>query len=203
MPHWLWILLFILAILLIILFLALPFSPEGRERIKYNKTKYAFALLVWLGAACYIYQNELHQPSTANTEQVTTMVGHKVNKSEIKKDDSGAYYTDKDDSKLRYFTSGDSNKVTAAKYVYGADHMNVTDVKNKLSDVVLHDDNLKYTDDKTDSDDFLPKGASFNVYSPKNKKWYHVSMQRDSSDEDAKVSSFSIWPGKDNDVDDY
>ena len=193
---------FYLSIVIILFMIIALFSAEGRARYRGNKTRYIFVILAWFAIGSYAHEAYKPQSGSSSRESYQQL-GHKVNKSEVKKDDSGAYYTDKDDSKLRYFTSGDDNKVTAAKYVYGADHMNVTDVKNKLSDVVLHDDNLKYTDDKTDSDDFLPKGNSFNVYSPKNKKWYHVSMQRDSSDEDAKVSSFSIWPGKDNDVDDY
>ncbi len=179
------------------------FADEWSDKVGGYFGLFAIFLFIVGGLSIWGGIGSLMSPHHSSEAESSIQLGHKINKSKTDEDDSGAYYTDKDDSKLRYFTSGDSNKVTAAKYVYGADHMNVTDVKNKLSDVVLHDDNLKYTDDKTDSDDFLPKGNSFNVYSPKNKKWYHVSMQRDSSDEDAKVSSFSIWPGKDNDVDDY
>ena len=203
MPHWLWILCFWLAIILIVMFLALPFTVEGRERIKYNKAKYVFALLVWFGIACYIYQDQFHHTnSEPQTEQVTNSIGSKIDKSEAKEEADGAYYVDKDDDNLRYFINND-NKITAIKYVYGANPNNVTDVMNKLSTDAFQDSDLKYTKDKTDSDDFLPEGNSFNVYSPKSKKWYHVSMQRVSNDKDAKVSSFSVWSGKDDSVDDY
>lgn len=203
MPHWLWILCFWLAIILIVLFVALPFTPEGRQRIKYNKARYFIGLLVWIGIAGYIYQDQLHHSnSDAQTEQATNLINHKIDKSEVDKEGDGAYYSDKDDSNLRYFVNND-DKITAVKYVYGANPENVTSVKSKLSTDVFQDSDLKYTKDKTDSDDFLPEGNSFNVYSPKSKKWYHVSMQRVSSDKDAKVSSFSVWAGKDDNVDDY
>lgn len=181
----------------------MPFSPEGRQRIRNNKARYIIALFVWVGIAGYIYQNQFyHSNSNEQTEQVANLIGHKIDKTKVKEEGGGAYYSDKDDSNLRYFVNND-NKITAVKYVYGADHMNVTNVKQKLEDEIIHDDNLKYTDDKTDSDNFLPEGDSFNVYSPKYKKWYHVSMQRDSNSKDAKVSTFSVWAGKDDSVDNY
>ena len=136
--------------------------------------------------------------SNAPTFSTHQVIGQRLKKSQVTNHDD-MYYTSKDDSNLRYFTN-DDDKVTGAKYMFGANHYPFSSVENKLSNVILHDDNLKYTTDKDSRDDFGPDGDSFNVYSPKLKKWYHVKMQRD---DDNKISSFSIWPGQDSDADDY
>lgn len=143
----------------------------------------------------FVGQHTQNGNASSNDYQV---IGQKLNKSLVDNHDD-MYYTSKDDDDLRYFTN-DDGKVTAAKYIFGADHYSTESVMNRLEDPILHDNNLKYTTDKDSRKDFSPDGESFNVYSPKTKKWFHVKMQKDDND---KVSSFSVWPGQDDDVDDY
>ena len=76
------------------------------------------------------------------------------------------------------------------------DPMNTTSVQGKLKEL-LNDDNLKYGNDKVNEDDTTLDEDNYNVYSPKQKKWYHISMQKNDDD---KVSTFSIWQGKDSDT---
>ncbi len=154
-----------------------------------------FAIVALWGA----FVGQRNQTSNASSKDYQ-VIGQKLDKSLVDNHDD-MYYTSKDDDDLRYFTN-DDDKVTAAKYVFGADHYSTESVMNRLEDPVLHDDNLKYTADKDSRKDFSPDGDSFNVYSPKTKKWFHVKMQKDDNDND-KVSSFSVWPGQDDDADDY
>ena len=64
---------------------------------------------------------------------------------------------------------------------------------------LLNDKHLKFTNDKQSDSDFYPSSSdkTFNVYSPKYKKWYHVTLQFDGKD---KVSQFSVWEGKSDDA---
>ena len=72
-------------------------------------------------------------------------------------------------------------------------------VMSYLSSRSLNDDNLKYTNDKKSEDDtLLDNEGDYNVYYPKNRKWYHISIQSGEGDDD--VSQFSAWPGKDPDA---
>ena len=150
------------------------------------------AVLFGLAGITYTPDDQTSSSSEHN------IVGQKLSKAYAKNHDD-MYYTDKDDKNIRYFVN-DDNKITAVKYVFGADHYPFSSVESELSNSILHDDHLKYTTDKDSRDDFDPDGDSFNVYSPDRQKWYHVKMQRDDDD---KISSFTVWPGQSDDADDY
>lgn len=122
-------------------------------------------------------------------------LGQKLNKKQVKPENDNAYYVDKDDNKARYFTN-ENDIITAIKYNYMPDPMNTTSVQGKLKEL-LNDDNLKYGNDKVNEDDTTLDEDNYNVYSPKQKKWYHISMQKNDDD---KVSTFSVWQGKDSDA---
>lgn len=192
-------LLFFFSILMIIMMIGMLFMPEGRARIKANKTKYVFVILIWCGIGGYA--QSLYKPSSSSTSNNQEAIGgyeqlgHKINKHNVKKDKDGYYYTDKVDNNIRYFTD-DYGTITAIKYSYMPDPEHTTAVISEM-DNLLDDSNLKYGNDKVDKDKTLLKGDNYNVYSPKHKKWYHMSMQKD---DDGKVSTFSIWPGKDSDA---
>lgn len=116
--------------------------------------------------------------------------GHKINKHKVKKDKDGYYYTDRADSNIHYFTDGGT--ITAIKYSFMPNPEHTPAVTSELANL-LDDSHLKYGNDKVPDDKTLLKGDNYNVYSPKHKRWYHMSMQKD---DDGKVSTFSVWPGK-------
>lgn len=185
---------FYLSIVMVILLLAALFTSEGRSRFKLNKTKYIFVILVWIGIGGYAH--DIYKPSSTSSSTSEAIggyqqLGHKIKKSEAKKDKDGFYYTDKTDKNIRYFTDNDGT-ITAIKYSYMPDPEHTTAVISEM-DNLLDDSNLKYGNDKVDKNKTLLKGDNYNVYSPKHKKWYHMSMQKD---DDGKVSEFSVWPGK-------
>lgn len=157
----------------------------------------AFALFLAIGGGVYVW-NGIKSVRTggnsATAQQFTSgyqQLGHKIKKSEAKKDKDGFYYTDKTDKKIRYFTDDDGT-ITAVKCNFMPNPMGYTAVQSKLNGI-LNDDHVKYGNDKLDADETDLKGDNYNVYSPKHKKWYHMSMQKD---DDGKVSEFSVWPGK-------
>lgn len=185
---------FYLSIIIILLMLAMLFTPEGRARIKPNKAKYIFVILVWIGIGGYAH--DIYKPSSTSSSTSEAIggyqqLGHKIKKSEAKEEKDGSYYTDKTDKNIRYFTDNDGT-ITAIKYSYMPDPEHTTAVISEM-DNLLDDSNLKYGNDKVDKNKTLLKGDNYNVYSPKHKKWYHMSMQKD---DDGKVSEFSVWPGK-------
>ena len=186
---------FYLSIIVILLLVAMLFTPEGRVRAKSNKTKYAFVILFW--ACIGVYTHNIYKPSSstsATSQQVTNgyqQLGHKIKKSEAKEEKDGSYYTDKTDKNIRYFTDN-GGTITAIKYSYMPNPEHTTAVTSELANL-LDDSHLKYGNDKVDENKALLKGDNYNVYSPKHKKWYHMSMQKD---DDGKVSEFSVWPGK-------
>lgn len=189
---------FYLSIVMVILLLAALFTSEGRSRFKLNKTKYIFVILVWIGIGGYAH--DIYKPSSTSSSTSEAIggyqqLGHKIKKSEAKEEKDGSYYTDKTDKNIRYFTDNDGT-ITAIKYSYMPDPEHTTAVISEM-DNLLDDSNLKYGNDKVDKDKTLLKGDNYNVYSPKHKKWYHMSMQKD---DDGKVSTFSVWPGKDSDA---
>ena len=189
---------FYLSIVMVILLLAALFTSEGSSRFKLNKTKYVFVILVWIGIGGYAH--DIYKPSSSSSSTSEAIggyqqLGHKLNKHEAKEESDGAYYTDKTDKNIRYFTDNDGT-ITAIKYSYMPDPEHTTAVISEM-DNLLDDSNLKYGNDKVDKDKTLLKGDNYNVYSPKHKKWYHMSMQKD---DDGKVSTFSVWPGKDSDA---
>ena len=70
--HLFWIITLLLAIILILLFLALPFTPAGRERIRNNKLRYSLGLVVWIVVAIYLYgnvQNTSYSKNTTNLQK--------------------------------------------------------------------------------------------------------------------------------------
>lgn len=147
---------------------------------------------------------DAHHETTAKTAKTTSdssdnvadaeIPGNKVDTSDF--DDHDFYYTKGDDDNIRYFINND-DKLTAIKQIFSPDPMTTEYVKMQLTEI-LDDNNIKYTLDKLKANSYIPGGDSFNVYSPKYKRWFHVQMQRTGS----KISQYSIFSGKDTDADD-
>ena len=172
-------------------------NQENRRIHKIGITIFAVLTLVFGGwyAASPSIINAMSPSSDQDAVGGYQQLGHKIKKSEAKEEKDGSYYTDKTDKNIRYFTDDDGT-ITAIKYSYMPDPEHTTAVISEM-DNLLDDSNLKYGNDKVDKDKTLLKGDNYNVYSPKHKKWYHMSMLKD---DDGKVSTFSIWPGKDSDA---
>ena len=177
-------------------YIAHSFEDEWSEKILEYLGAFALLLFiigglgVWNGTTSLLSRNNQstsQQKATGGYEQL----GHKINKTGVKEEKDGAYYADKSDSKARYFTNND-NEITAIKYNYMPDPMSTSSVQGKLEEL-LNDKNLKYGNDKISRNDTTLDNDDYNVYSPKYKKWYHISMQKDDKGE---VSTFSVWPGK-------
>ena len=147
---------------------------------------------------------DAHHETTAKTTKTTSdssdnvadaeIPGNKVDTSDF--DDHDSYYTKDDDDNIRYFINSD-DKLTAIKQIFSPDPMTTEYVKMQLTEI-LDDNNIKYTLDKLKANSYIPGGDSFNVYSPKYKRWFHVQMQRTGS----KISQYSIFADKDTDADD-
>lgn len=147
---------------------------------------------------------DAHHEATAKATKTTSdssdnvadaeIPGNKVDTSDF--DDHDFYYTKDDDDNIRYFIN-DDDKLTAIKQIFSPDPMTTEYVKMQLTEI-LNDNNIKYTLDKLKANSYIPGGDSFNVYSPKYKRWFHVQMQRTGS----KISQYSIFSGKDTDADD-
>lgn len=147
---------------------------------------------------------DAHHETTAKTTKTTSdssddvadaeIPGNKVDTSDF--DDHDFYYTKDNDDNIRYFINSD-DKLTAIKQIFSPDPMTTEYVKMQLTEI-LDDNNIKYTLDKLKANSYIPGGDSFNVYSPKYKRWFHVQMQRTGS----KISQYSIFAGKDTDADD-
>lgn len=147
---------------------------------------------------------DAHHEATAKTAKTTSnssddvadaeIPGNKVDTSDF--DNHDFYYTKGDDDNIRYFINND-DKLTAIKQIFSPDPMTTEYVKMQLTEI-LDDNNIKYTLDKLKANSYIPGGDSFNVYSPKYKRWFHVQMQRMGS----KISQYSIFAGKDTDADD-
>lgn len=146
---------------------------------------------VLIGIVVIIVSIGLIRVGTNHKTQATyeNYVGGKFHKSLAKKDDSGLFYVDKDDDKIRYFVS--DGKITAIKVVYRP-ALTFTSVISELSGGVIIDKNLKYTNDKVPGDEVYHMEDKFNVYSPKHKRWYRVSVQKNGD----RISQFTVWPGK-------
>lgn len=198
--------LFLLVIVVISFFLALG-GAYSLYKHQYEKGTggYILAITVVSALVCFgTYKLDTHLTSTsasAKTEQSSSdhycLIGHKIVKSRVKSQEDGLYYTDKVDSNIRYFVD-DSHKVTAIKYMYEPNHKPGHSAVIELSNL-LNDKHLKFTNDKQSDNDFYPSSSdrTFNVYSPKYKKWYHATLQFDGKD---KVSQFSVWEGKSDDA---
>lgn len=147
---------------------------------------------------------DAHHEATAKTAKTTSdssdnvadaeIPGNKVDTSDF--DNHDFYYTKGDDDNIRYFINND-DRLTAIKQIFSPDPMTTEYVKMQLTEI-LDDNNIKYTLDKLKANSYIPGGDSFNVYSPKYKRWFHVQMQRTGS----KISQYSIFAGKDTDADD-
>lgn len=121
--------------------------------------------------------------------------GQKINKSKATKHEF--YWTSKSDSKIRYFVD-DDKKITAIKVVLKPE-VNNTWWCQSYMEKILHDDNLKYGNDKQGKNDaVLSNKVKYNIYSPKYKKWYWVNF--DAADGKNMVATFSIYPGKNKDA---
>lgn len=190
------------------------FKPEKKKNGKMTKplhTRWYFWVLVVFSIVGGIgnmlglgADDDDSDNNSAQTEQVKkvnhskNLPGQKINKSKATKHEF--YWTSKDDKKVRYFVS--DGKITAMKVVLMPDVNNTFWCKAYLANV-LHDKNLKYTNDKlSDSDASLSNDKSYNIYSPKYKKWYRVVF--DPADnvgkKDNMVATFSVFPGKSKDA---
>lgn len=116
--------------------------------------------------------------------------GQKINKSKATK--HKFYWTDNDDSKLRYFVDNEG-KITAVKYV--KPNNNTYWCQQIISVKILHDDHVKFGNDKEDiGDGVLANDESYNIYSPKLHKWFWVHF--DAADGKNMVASFAVYPNK-------
>lgn len=126
-----------------------------------------------------------------NKNSSKNLPGQKINLSKATKHEF--YWTSKDDKKIRYFVD-DNKKITAIKVVLKPE-VNNTWWCQSYMEKVLHDDGLKYGNDKENKDDgVLSNKEKYNIYSPKHKKWYWVNF--DPADGKNMVATFSIYPGK-------
>lgn len=198
--------LFLLVIIVISFFLAIG-GVRSIYKHQYEEGTGGYVLIFTIISAliCFgTYKLDVHLADTsasAKTEQNSSdhycLLGHKIVKSQVKSQEDGLYYTDKVDPNIRYFVD-DSHKVTAIKYMYEPNHKPGHSAVIELSNL-LNDKHLKFTNDKQSDSDFYPSSSdkTFNIYSPKYKKWYHATLQFDGKD---KVSQFSVWEGKSDDA---
>lgn len=198
--------LFLLVIIVISFFLALG-GVRSIYKHQYEEGTGGYVLIFTIISAliCFgTYKLDVHLADTsasAKSEQSSSdhycLIGHKIVKSRVKSQEDGLYYTDKVDPNIRYFVN-DSHKVTAIKYIYEPNHKPGHSAVIELS-ALLNDKHLKFTNDKQSDSDFYPSSSdkTFNVYSPKYKKWYHATLQFNGKD---KVSQFSVWEGKSDDA---
>ena len=198
--------LFLLVIIVISFFLALG-GVRSIYKHQYEEGTGGYVLIFTIISAliCFgTYKLDVHLADTsasAKSEQSSSdhycLIGHKIVKSRVKSQEDGLYYADKVDPNIRYFVN-DSHKVTAIKYMYEPNHKPGHSAVIELSNL-LNDKHLKFTNDKQSDSDFYPSSSdkTFNVYSPKYKKWYHATLQFDGKD---KVSQFSVWEGKSDDA---
>ncbi|MDN5650180.1 MAG: hypothetical protein L0G93_17880 [Acinetobacter sp.] len=128
------------------------------------------------------------------------MLGHMLNKANAKSTSDSNYYVERGNENIRYFVTGD--KITAIKYIMKPAN-NTIMVQAGLKNL-LYDDNLrKYRSFKKDEGDIILKPKyQYNIWSPKNRKWYHLSMQANGEKYKGTplVSQFSLWEGKDPDA---
>lgn len=119
--------------------------------------------------------------------------GQKINKAKAKDED--LYWTDKSDDRIRYFTD-DSKKITAVKVTFAPDYANTSAVDAYL-ETVLHDKKYKVSNSKEDNDSIVLKtGMTYNIYSPKWKKWFWIRIDKNNNYEKDAVRDFAIYPGK-------
>ena len=143
--------------------------------------------------------NNRRNKHKSSSRPKSNMLVHKINKGQVRSASDGNYYVDRSDKSIRYFVT--DGKITAIKYIMNPAN-NTAMVQAGLSNL-LHDDNLKYCSFKKDESDIIlnPK-YQYNVWSPKNKKWYNVAMQYNGEKYKGAplVSQFSVWQGKNPDA---
>lgn len=120
--------------------------------------------------------------------------GQKLNKNLANKGES--FWTAKNDKKVHIFAY--DGKVTAIKYVLKPNIQSTVTCQSIL-EKLFNDKNLKYGNDKENSNDaLLDNGSSYNLYSPACKKWYWISFS--AADGKDMVSTFSVYSGKNSDA---
>lgn len=92
--HLFWIITLLLAIILILLFLALPFTPAGRERIRNNKLRYSLGLVVWIVVAIYLYGNVQNTSYSKNTTNLQKSQKAISKESSSTQKESSSHYSD-------------------------------------------------------------------------------------------------------------
>lgn len=167
-----------------------------------KRSIYKRALLLGLVAASLTTFTGCSSSSNNSSSQTTSkkakagslnIPGQKINKSKAKDED--LYWTDKSDDRIRYFTD-DSKKITAVKVTFAPDYANTSAVDAYL-ETVLHDKNYKVSNSKKDNDSIVLKtGTTYNIYSPKWKKWFWIRIDKNNNYEKDAVRDFAIYPGK-------
>lgn len=167
-----------------------------------KRSIYKHALLLGLVAASLTTFTGCSSSSNNSSSQTTSkkakagslnIPGQKINKSKAKDED--LYWTDKSDDRIRYFTD-DSKKITAVKVTFAPDYANTSAVDAYL-ETVLHDKNYKVSNSKEDNDSIVLKtGTTYNIYSPKWKKWFWIRIDKNNNYEKDAVRDFAVYPGK-------
>lgn len=167
-----------------------------------KRSIYKHALLLGLVAASLTTFTGCSSSSNNSSSQTTSkkakagslnIPGQKINKSKAKDED--LYWTDKSDDRIRYFTD-DSKKITAVKVTFAPDYANTSAVDAYL-ETVLHDKNYKVSNSKKDNDSIVLKtGTTYNIYSPKWKKWFWIRIDKNNNYEKDAVRDFAVYPGK-------
>ena len=158
--------------------------------------------LVWiiLTAVIASHEEDNAQPKETTQEQHNqnpygvNIPGTKLIKSKV--NTHKFYYTAKDYPQIRYFVN-DANKITAIKIVFGSDaDITSTVSAQSMIEKALSDDKLKYTNNKTNSNvEILPNEGTYNIYSPKYKKWFWIRLDK-YQNSSKNVASVAIYPGK-------
>lgn len=167
-----------------------------------KRSIYKHALLLGLVAASLTTFTGCSSSSNNSSSQTTSkkakagslnIPGQKINKSKAKDED--LYWTDKSDDRIRYFTD-DSKKITAVKVTFAPDYANTSAVDAYL-ETVLHDKNYKVSNSKKDNNSIVLKtGTTYNIYSPKWKKWFWIRIDKNNNYEKDAVRDFAVYPGK-------
>lgn len=167
-----------------------------------KRSIYKRALMLGLVAASLTTFTGCSSSSNNSSSQTTSkkakagslnIPGQKINKSKAKDED--LYWTDKSDDRIRYFTD-DSKKITAVKVTFAPDYANTSAVDAYL-ETVLHDKNYKVSNSKKDNDSIVLKtGTTYNIYSPKWKKWFWIRIDKNNNYEKDAVRDFAVYPGK-------
>lgn len=187
---------FIANIVFLILYLIALFKKNKANRKKFrNYWLIAFVLMfVCAGLMDHFSESDTSSNRSSQVKKNTSknLPGQKINKALATKKEF--YWVSKDDKKVRLFVDSNNKKITAIKVVLRPDINNTTWVQASLANV-LHDNNLRYGNDKSKEENtLLSNREEYNVYSPKFKKWYWINMEP--ADGKNMVATYSIYPGK-------